>query len=135
MSTIETFEYNPEMPSYESGWGGEAEYESEVFSEAEVLELAEQLTEVTTEAELDRFLGDLISKAGRALGKVVRSPIGQAVGGWLKGAAKSPGRDVPPGASARPHEPLFRLHRRERAVRRWKPRAIYHHGRTCHLTG
>jgi hypothetical protein len=29
MSTIETFEYNPEMPSYESGWGGETEYESE----------------------------------------------------------------------------------------------------------
>jgi hypothetical protein len=86
---METFEYNPEMPSYETGWGGEAEYESEVFSEAEVLELAGQLTEVTTEAELDRFLGDLISKAGRALGKVVRSPIGQAVGGWLKGAAKS----------------------------------------------
>jgi hypothetical protein len=89
MSTIETFEYNPEMPSYETGWGGEAEYESEVFSEAEVLELAGQLTEIATEAELDRFLGDLISKAGRALGKVVRSPIGQAVGGWLKGAAKS----------------------------------------------
>jgi hypothetical protein len=89
MSNIETFEYNPEMPSYETGWGGEAEYESEVFSEAEVMELAGQLTEVTTEAELDRFLGDLISKAGRALGKVVRSPIGQAVGGWLKGAAKS----------------------------------------------
>lgn len=41
-------EYNPEMPSYETGWGGEAEYESEVFSEAEVLELAGQLTEVTT---------------------------------------------------------------------------------------
>ena len=89
MSNIETFEYNPEMPSYETGWGGEAEYESEVFSEAEVLELAGQLTEVTTEAELDRFLGDLISRAGRALGKVVRSPIGQAVGGWLKSAAKS----------------------------------------------
>jgi hypothetical protein len=48
MSTIETFEYNPEMPSYESGWGGEAEYESEVFSEVEILELAGQLTEVTT---------------------------------------------------------------------------------------
>jgi hypothetical protein len=89
MSNMETFEYNPEMPSFETGWGGEAEYESEVFSEAEILELAGQLTEVTTEAELDRFLGDLISKAGRALGKVVRSPVGQAVGGWLKSAAKS----------------------------------------------
>src|SRR5260370_3587301 len=89
MSTMETFEYNREMPSYETGWGGEAEYESEVFSEAEVLELAGQLTEVTTEVELDRFLGDLISKAGRALGQVVRSPIGRAVGGWLKSAAQA----------------------------------------------
>ncbi len=91
MTSLETFEYNPEMESYETGWGGETEWgtESEVFSEAEVMELAGELTEITTEAELDRFLGDLISKAGRALGKVVRSPIGQAVGGWLKGAAKS----------------------------------------------
>jgi hypothetical protein len=90
MSNMETFEYNPEMPSFETGWGGEAEYESEVFSEAEILELAGQLTEVTTEAELDRFLGDLISKAGRALGKVVRSPVGQAVGGSLGGLVGGP---------------------------------------------
>jgi hypothetical protein len=85
----QSFEYNPEMEAGQFEWGAEAEYESEVFSEAEVMELAGELTEITTEAELDRFLGDLISKAGRALGKVVRSPIGQAVGGWLKGAAKS----------------------------------------------
>jgi hypothetical protein len=90
----QSFEYNPEMQSYETGqyeWGGETEWsgESEVFSEAEVMELGGQLLEITNEAELDRFLGDLISKAGKALGKVVRSPIGQAVGGWLKGAAKS----------------------------------------------
>jgi hypothetical protein len=86
-------EYNPEMEGYETGWGAETgyegEYEGEVFSEGEVMELAQELTEITTEGELDRFLGDLISKAGRALGTAVRSPIGQAVGGWLKGAAKS----------------------------------------------
>jgi hypothetical protein len=40
MSNMETFEYNPEMPSYETGWGGEAEYESEVFSEAEVIRMS-----------------------------------------------------------------------------------------------
>src|SRR5258707_5482713 len=91
MANLETFEYSRKTESYETGWGAEAEWggEAEVFSEAEVMELAGQLTEVTTEAELDRFLGDLISKAGRALGKGVRSPIGQAVRGWLKGAAKS----------------------------------------------
>ena len=51
-------------------------------------ELAGEFLEVSNEAELDRFLGDLIKKAGSALGKVVRSPVGQAVGGLLKGAAK-----------------------------------------------
>jgi hypothetical protein len=81
MTSLESFVYNPE-------WGGEAEWGSEVFSEAETMELAQELTEITSEAELDRFLGDLISKAGKAIGTVVRSPIGQAVGGWLKGAAK-----------------------------------------------
>jgi hypothetical protein len=82
MSNFEAFEYNPETEAYETEWGGE------VFSEAETMELAGELLEVTNEAELDRFLGDLISKAGKAIGAVVRSPIGKAVGGWLKGAAK-----------------------------------------------
>jgi hypothetical protein len=89
MTNFETFEYNPEMEGYETAWGAETEWSGEVFSEAEAMELAGELLEVTTEAELDRFLGDLIKKAGHAIGKVVHSPIGQAVGGWLKGAAKS----------------------------------------------
>jgi hypothetical protein len=91
MTSLESFEYNPEMEAYGAGeyetWG-ESEW-GEVFSESEATELATELLEVTNEAELDRFLGDLISKAGNAIGSVVRSPIGQAVGGWLKGAAKS----------------------------------------------
>ena len=62
--------------------------ESEVFGETEQMELASELLEVTSEAELDRFLGDLIGRAGRAIGKFVRSPEGQAIGGILKGAAK-----------------------------------------------
>ena len=85
------FEYNPQMETYEAGeyeWSGETEWGGEVFSEAETMELAGELLEVTNEAELDRFLGDLISKAGKAVGSIVRSPIGKAVGGWLKGAAK-----------------------------------------------
>jgi hypothetical protein len=67
-------------------WG---ETSGEVFSEAEAMELASELLEVSNEAELDRFLGDLIGKAGKAIGTFVRSPIGKSVGGWLKGAAKS----------------------------------------------
>src|SRR6516225_12328552 len=60
----------------------------EVFSETEQMELASGLLEVTSEAEFDRFLGDLIGRAGQAIGKFVRSPEGQAIGGILKGAAK-----------------------------------------------
>lgn len=60
----------------------------EVFGETEQMELASELLEVASEAELDRFLGDLIQRAGQAIGKFVRSPEGQAIGGILKGAAK-----------------------------------------------
>jgi hypothetical protein len=80
---------NPEYEQYEQyeqfEWPGES---GPVFSEAEEMELAAELMEVRDEQELDRFLGDVIKGAGRALGKVVRSPLGQAVGGLLKGVAK-----------------------------------------------
>src|ERR1700730_19302100 len=56
----------------------------EVFGETAQMELATELLEVTTEAELDRFLGELIERAGRAVGEFVRSPEGQAIGGILK---------------------------------------------------
>ena len=80
---------NPEYEQYEQyeqfEWEGES---GPVFSEAEEMELAAELMEVRDEQELDRFLSDVIKGAGRALGKVVRSPLGQAVGGMLKGVAK-----------------------------------------------
>jgi hypothetical protein len=58
------------------------------FSEAEEMELASDLLGITREAELDHFLGGLIKGAGQAVGKFVRSPTGQALGGVLTGAAK-----------------------------------------------
>ena len=70
--------------------GGEFEFSAGqgVFNENEQMELAAELLEVSSEAEMDQFLGDLISKAGKAIGKFVSSPTGQAIGGVLKGAAK-----------------------------------------------
>lgn len=76
--------------------GGEFEYEFEgnigayesPFNEVEEMELASQLLEITDEDELDQFLGDIIKKAGSAVGKFVRSPVGKALGGVLKGAVK-----------------------------------------------
>ncbi|HLG13289.1 MAG TPA: hypothetical protein VJH03_02035 [Blastocatellia bacterium] len=74
---------------FEFGHEGEFYYEGESpFGEAEETELAAELLGVTTEAELDRFLGSLISKAGKAVGSFVRSPVGRALGGQLKGLAK-----------------------------------------------
>jgi hypothetical protein len=85
-----TFEFNPEFnfeneqfefEQSESEW-------NEVFSEGELMELTAELLEITNEAELDRFLGSLVKRVGGAIGKVVKSPIGKAIGGVLKGVAK-----------------------------------------------
>jgi hypothetical protein len=82
-------ELNPESEYFEyEQYETESEYSGEVFSEGELLELTAELLEVRDEQELDRFLGNLIRKAGSVIGKVVRSPIGQAVGGMLKGVVK-----------------------------------------------
>lgn len=67
----------------------EYEFEQEgIFGEAEVTQLASELMEIQSEAELEQFLGDLIKKAGSAVGSFIKSPTGQALGGLLKSAAK-----------------------------------------------
>jgi hypothetical protein len=75
----EQFEFGENEWSPEAGGG---------IGEAEEMELATELLSVTNEGELDRFLGDLVSRATKAVSSFVRSPIGQAVGGVLKGVAK-----------------------------------------------
>ena len=53
----------------------EYDFEQEgVFGEAEVTQLASELMEVQNEAELEQFLGDLIKKAGSAVGSFIKSP-------------------------------------------------------------
>ncbi len=59
-------------------------YEAGVLNEADEMELASELLEITNEAELDQFLGKLIRKVGSTVGRVVRSPIGRALGGIVK---------------------------------------------------
>lgn len=75
-----------EADSFEFQEGGELEAP---FDEIEETELASELMEITDEAELDQFLGKLIRRAGKVVGRAVRSPLGSAVGGYLKGALKS----------------------------------------------
>jgi uncharacterized protein (DUF697 family) len=78
--------------------GGEYEYDltseignpqgEAVFNEATEMELAAELLGTSSETELENFLGDLISNAGRSIGGFIQSPTGQALGGILKAAAQ-----------------------------------------------
>lgn len=85
-----------EAVGYELGEGelgeGEGEFGSEVtegpFSEQEEIELASELLEVSNEAELDRFLGNLMKRVARGASKIVRGPLGQQLGGMLKQVAR-----------------------------------------------
>jgi hypothetical protein len=83
------FEYSNEF----GGQGEQFEYEAEWspeagINESEELELATELLGVTTEVELDRFLGNLVGRVGRAVRSFANSSVGQALGGVLKGVAK-----------------------------------------------
>jgi len=89
-------EFEPEIDALESDQFefveetepfGETDSESPL-DESEEMELASQALEITDEFELDQFLGNLIRKAGRAVGKFVKTPIGRALGGILKRVAK-----------------------------------------------
>lgn len=71
----------------ESEWESGEAYESE--AEAMEAELVQELLEVTTEAELDQFLGKLASSVMKGASKFVKSPIGKALGGVLKNVAKT----------------------------------------------
>jgi hypothetical protein len=58
------------------------------FSEAEEMELAIELLEVTSEAELEQFLGNLFEKAWRGI-KPVRSSVIRSLDGVLKTVANT----------------------------------------------
>lgn len=68
----------------EAEWGGQ----QGMLTEADEMELANELLSVTNEAELDQFLGSFLKKAANFAGNVIKSPVGQAIGGVLKGVAK-----------------------------------------------
>lgn len=78
-----------EFPSFGEVYG-EIGFESP-FSEAEELELAAELLSVSSEAEMDQFLGKLVRGAWKGLKKVgsVVGKIAKPLGGVLKGVAKA----------------------------------------------
>lgn len=86
--------HNIDRTNFESTYGEYGEFEQETprgyagespFSEIQEMELAAELLNVQSEAELEQFLGKLIKKAGGFL----KSPIGQQLTGALKGVAKT----------------------------------------------
>ena len=76
-----SYEFNQEFMGNSNG-------ESDELDESRELEFAHELLNVTNEQELNMFLGNLIKKAGKAVGSFARSPIGQGLVGALKGVAK-----------------------------------------------
>ncbi|WP_433612665.1 hypothetical protein [Prescottella agglutinans] len=76
------YETYGENGQFES-WGGDR---NETGSEE--MALATELLELTSDRELDRFLGDLVSSAVSAATNFAKSDAGRAVGGLLKSAAK-----------------------------------------------
>src|SRR5262249_52905136 len=77
-------EFGAHDEAFEGGRGFETSESQRVFDEVNEMELAGALLEVSSEEELDRFLGNLIQRAGRAVGAAVRSPVGQSLVGMLK---------------------------------------------------
>ena len=65
--------------------GGEV---SGALSEAQEIELASELLEITSESELEQFLGGLFKKVSQGVGSFIKSPVGRALGGVLKSVAK-----------------------------------------------
>lgn len=86
-----TYEIQPEYFEFSGEMAGEMNFLNEFespFSEAEELELAYELLEVTSEAELEQFLGNLMKKAWRGI-KTVGSKLLRPLGSVLKTVAKT----------------------------------------------
>lgn len=87
------YEYNNEYANeysneYNSELYGEVSSNEGTFNEITEMELASELLNVQSEAELDQFLGKLFKKAAGAVSKFAKSSTGKALGGMLKGLAK-----------------------------------------------
>lgn len=101
MSVHESYEWEqPELhESYE--WEQPELHESHEWEQPEVhemsgelhegleLELAQELLEITSEEELEEFLGKLVRGVARGASAFMKSSVGKAVGGVLRNVAKT----------------------------------------------
>jgi hypothetical protein len=86
-----TSELQPEAFPYTGAMASETSFFTELespFSEAEEMELAIELLEITSEAELEQFLGNLLKKAWQGI-KTIGSKVVRPLGGMLKAVAKT----------------------------------------------
>jgi len=67
---------------------GEATEHQSPLGEQHEMELAAELLEVSSEEELEQFLGNVFGSVQRAVGRAVRSDTGRALGGLLKDSLK-----------------------------------------------
>lgn len=89
MSIYDSEQYQSPDPEFEWEAGDFGEAEVYELGDAEELELAAELLEISSEEELEEFLGKLVRKVARGAGKFIKSPVGKALGGVLKSVAKT----------------------------------------------
>ncbi|MEA2271597.1 MAG: hypothetical protein QOI98_305 [Solirubrobacteraceae bacterium] len=79
----------PQLPGIAQGIYGALTSDGESpLSETQEMELTAELLEVSSEEELEEFLGNLFRGVAKSVGGFIRSPVGRALGGALKGIAK-----------------------------------------------
>ena len=95
MSQFESYEYeSSEFENLEAEQSGESfenfeSFESMELNESMEMELAQEMLEITSEAELEEFLGKLVSRVARGASAFMKSGVGKAIGGVLRSVAKT----------------------------------------------
>jgi uncharacterized protein (DUF697 family) len=79
----------PQLPGLARGIYGALTSEGESpLSETQEMELTAELLEISSEEELEEFLGKMFKGIAKGVGGLIRGPVGKALGGVLKGVAK-----------------------------------------------
>jgi len=85
----ELYEEDGHELEWEDAYETDEAYTGEgVLTEADEMQLAAEVLEVTNEAELDQFLGKVFRKVGRGVRSFARSGVGRALGGALRKVGK-----------------------------------------------
>jgi hypothetical protein len=80
--------YAPTAPAFSETLSEEVGTLESPLTEAQEIELASEFLEISTEQELEQFLGNLVKTVGSAVGRFASSDTGRALSGILKGAAR-----------------------------------------------